>query len=802
MMTALKKKVKCWSFRVLVPSLFACLLSGYSFGQSAPAYDRVEVGALDPDAWNGIFFLARAFNQPTPFALRFGSWHKKFIDGEQIYEAVSEVGPHAPDASYCRMSWRHPPRTAPITLEWSRINPTTVVGRLTAEADYQLVLETYFPSYEATWGTQGFYSIDEAHRAMVGERYFDNVFGTAARLVVMIDRPLSASGIYPTLAKLRDNMNATGKLVSSITYAPNAGAGGMEFATDGTPVHFVATLGWERDGLMQQAQDLLAGGKIDAILKEKSDAYAARRPTVAGLFEGAPEAIGNSMLWTSTYAPANGMIFPSVSRRWAHEWGGWAIGGWDTFFNALLTSLEDPMVTASGIKAILLAQTPDGLVPNVASGIGMTPDRSEPPVGAYGTWKVYQRTQDRALLEWAYPRLLKWHERWFNDRGDGQPWRDGNRDGLLEWGSDRGSTSSVGGRGYLQAAKFESGMDDSPLWDEAVYDPHTYTLNLDSVDLNSLYALDAECLSKIAAILGKDDDARKLSADYERMKQRVREKLWNEKDGIYEDRFWNGQFSKHLAPTNFYPLLAGIATPEQAKRMIEEHLLNPQEFWGTYVAPSIARNDPAFQGQFYVRGNIWPMLNYLLYEGISRYGFDQVALEFARKNYDLFMNEWKASQLSSEQYYAWGGTGGGHPQYTWGALLCLIALEQYIDVNPWEGLRFGALNPPASGEFRHVTWNGHAYDVTIGPQRTALTCDGKARFEANAGVVVRAYQVEPRRISFRIKGDRPSQIETREFDSGEFNLNLDGKPAGRVTMRQGRGEFAMPAGEHTVELRQ
>ena len=68
-------------------------------------------------------------------------------------------------------------------------------------------------------------------------------------------------------------------------------------------------------------------------------------------------------------------------------------------------------------------------------------------MGSYVVWKVYQRHQDRDLLEWAYPRLKKWHEWWFHDRGDGQPWRDGNRDGLLEWGSDRGSTPSIGGRG-------------------------------------------------------------------------------------------------------------------------------------------------------------------------------------------------------------------------------------------------------------------------------------------------------------------------------------------------------------------
>jgi hypothetical protein len=787
------------SFLKFALALVVLLLPGHSFGQSSPTYESVAIDSLDPDAWNGIVFLAKAFQQPSAFALRIGSWHWGFLDGEQIFDAVREVGPHAPDASYCRVSWRHPPRNTPVTLEWSRINQTTVVGRLTAEKDFQFVLETYFPPFGAGWGAPGRYSVDESHQAMIGERNFDNIFGTESRFVVMVDRPLTGSGAYPSLAQLRQNMEGSGKLVSAIMDNPHAGAAGLEFA-GGAVAHFVATLGWEKDALIRQGQELLAPGKIDAILKEKAESYATRRPAVKGLFEGAPEAIGNSMFWNTVYAPSNNLIFPSTSRHWAHAWGGWAVGEWDCFFDSLLTSLEDKAQTEAGIKAILLAQADSGLVPNVASGIGTSPDRSQPPVGSYLTWKIFQRTQDRALLAWAYPRLKRWHEWWFRDRGDGQPWRDGNRDGLLEWGSNRGSTATVGGGGFAQAAQWESGIDDNPMYDHVTFNPRTYTMELDDVGLNALYALDAECLAGIAAILGKDDDAKQFNADCARVKQTVREKLWNDQDGIFENRFWNGEFSKRLSPTNFYPLTAGIATPEQAKSMVEKHLLNTQEFWGTYVMPSIARNDPAFPGQFYVRGNIWGPLNYLVYQGLNRYGFDRVALEYAQKNYDLFMDDWRLNQHDNEQYNAWGGFGGGDPHYTWGALLCLVALEQYIDKNPWEGLRFGALSPASNGEFRGSTWEGHTYDVAVGPAKSALTRDGTLRFEASAGVVVRKYQSGPSQLTFTLKSEKPAHLKTWEFNSGELGLRVDGKPAGSVRIRGGVGEFDVPAGEHSVEL--
>ena len=444
-----------------------------------------------------------------------------------------------------------------------------------------------------------------------------------------------------------------------------------------------------------------------------------------------------------------------------------------------------------------------GLIPNGLAGGGGTPDRSQPPVGSYAVWKVLQRYPDRATLEFAYPRLKRWHEWWFKDRGDGQPWRDGNRDGLLEWGSNRGSRESSGGRGFRLQAGWESGMDDSPMYDGVHFSEQTHTMDLDDVGLNSLYALDAECLAQLATALGKTDDAKLFQADYEKMKQLVQEKLWNEADGIYENRSWNGEFSKRLSPTNFYPMLAGIATPEQAKRMVNEHLLNPKEFWGEYVVPTAPRNDPAFDDQYYWRGSIWGPTNYLLYHALDRYDFDPVALDFARKSYALFMDDWKTNQRNDELYHAWGGSGGGDTHYTWGTLLCLIPVEQFIDVNPWDGLRFGALDPPSNGSLHRVPLDGHTYDVTIAPNETTLVRDGKSVFHADAGVVVRNYLFSPNDLSFRISASRASTITLSEFKSAApmpfpLGVTIDGQVVRKLKFVSGFPVLSVPAGEHSI----
>ena len=73
----------------------------------------------------------------------------------------------------------------------------------------------------------------------------------------------------------------------------------------------------------------------------------------------------------------------------------------------------------------------------------------------------------------------------------------------------------------------EDRMDDSPMYDDVNYNPDTYTMELDDVWLNSLNALDSECLAKIATILGDQADSQRFTVNYERISGLVRQCLWN-----------------------------------------------------------------------------------------------------------------------------------------------------------------------------------------------------------------------------------------------------------------------------------
>ena len=211
------------------------------------------------------------------------------------------------------------------------------------------------------------------------------------------------------------------------------------------------------------------------------------------------------------------------------------------------------------------------------------------------------------------------------------------------------------------------------MYDDTTYDPKTHVLEFADVGLMSMYIADSDALAKIADALQKPNDARELRERSARYTQKL-ETLWSDEDGIFLNKdLHTGQPSKRLSPTNFYPLLAHAATPAQAQMMVEKHLLNPKEFWGEWVIPSIARDDPAFHDQNYWRGRIWGPMNYLVYLGLSNYDLPSARRELAQKSYSLFVKEWTEKGHVHENYNAILGTGDDVTSsdrfYHWGALL-------------------------------------------------------------------------------------------------------------------------------------
>ena len=159
------------------------------------------------------------------------------------------------------------------------------------------------------------------------------------------------------------------------------------------------------------------------------------------------------------------------------------------------------------------------------------------------------------------------------------------------------------------------------------------------------------------------------------------EGLWDEENGFYYNRRTDtGEFSRRVSPTNFYALFSKRVSPARQRRIADEHYYNGDEFYGEYMLPAIARNDPAYPEQNYWRGRVWAPLNFLVYLALLNTGLDDVRKDLAEKGRAVFMKEWTELHHVHENYNSITGEGcdarNSDKFYHWGALLPLVAIAE------------------------------------------------------------------------------------------------------------------------------
>ncbi|MGO7201373.1 trehalase family glycosidase, partial [Rhizobium ruizarguesonis] len=314
---------------------------------------------------------------------------------------------------------------------------------------------------------------------------------------------------------------------------------------------------------ISKAQACLAAGAPVAIADAQT-----------GVFEGALDAMRDVVAWNTIWDETNARSYTAVTRIW--NLGKFAVWFNDQIFAALLAGVFDADLARENMATAMAGATPQGNIACIVTSNDAWVDRTQLPFGALVVWQLYQRTGERSIIQASYEALVR-NRRWWQDN------RDPDGTGLLSCG-----TSDVGEglyKGTAFAARNETGMDNSATHDEAIYDPVTRTLSTFDLGVNCAAALDAEMLSKMAAVLGKHDDAREFAALAERQRTLISQTLWDESRGIFANRQRRGGFVRSLSPTSFYPLLCGAATPAQAARLLE-HLSDETTFGGDFVLPN------------------------------------------------------------------------------------------------------------------------------------------------------------------------------------------------------------------------
>ncbi len=749
----------------------------------------VYIGALEGKAWAGLVI---APDRESVFALRFRvKKQDQLADEEALFFLISEVGPHSPDGQYARIKMdlslpfnqgidtpiliKPSPKSETLILEWSRQDERTVVGRIRSPEGIDLHLIHYFP-----WHFKGSYTLlpdGQVSGESSALKNYHYLFWTSH----------SGNIISETQDIGREDLTLSFSMKKK------------------KRLYFVAGI-WDDPKVLKNHIYRYKNEKvIDAILKEEERRYRKKRVKIEDLYKGVPRAITNNIFWMTLYQPGYHRLYTPAGRRWIFPQPDgksehWTIFEWDSFFNALEVAIESPKHAKDIIKSVLETQYPNGNIPNWRGQFGGTSDRSQPPVGSYVILKLFQRIGDLELLEYSYPFLKRWHSFWKAEKINGQTRRDGNGDGLLEWGSDLDlipvtvpswEESATG----KQRAMWESGQDDLPNWDEASFDETTGTMTMNCLDLNSLYTLDAWCLAQIAKILDKGEEHTEYLGEYEEMKELINNILWDEREEFYFDRHWDGRFSQRKAASNFYPLLANIPDSKRALKMVKR-LLDPKEFWGDYVIPTISRDDPAFKDQQYWRGTIWPPTNYLVYQGLKAYGFDAVASEFVKKSADLFLRSWENFQLCPENFDSRTGEPGGRRYQSWGPLFALMALEEYLDFNPWEGFRFGMIKSEKKGKLSRISIQGRHYQVEVSSSEIKLKEEGKEILKTNGEAVFRHFLYSEKEIYFEIRSLKKRKIKIKFLAKGKYQLRVDDEI--KKVFNGKSIKLEVPEGEHSV----
>ena len=683
----------------------------------------MHVGALEARRWAGLVFAAGP-DDGIGLRLAFVDPGGQRRDWDDWYWMVARVGPHAPDGSYARVEFdlgvepspSSRPSASTMVLEWSR-REDAVALRATVKAPGRLEVIG-----DAPWGWEGRWVEVGAGRPGGGGGP-GGAGGQGGAGGPGHGREPGGGGGWR--ARLRSvEIAAAFSAGTRSRRAPDAGRGEVARVLDveeGATGRVAMVAVWGGDDLLARAARLVP--QVNGWINRARADWNGRRPRSSGAYPDLVGSIADNLMWTVLLQPETGRLYTPAGRRWIFPKPGveaprtdvagtgspsastgtlassakagipdpddWTVFGWDSFFNALELSAVSGELAWASLLAGTRSRYPNGNVPNWRSRRAGTPDRSQPPVGSFAALKLHLTHPDLDALAAAYPDLVAWSEWWVTEK-NGRPRREGLTPGLLSWGSD---TDLVPGPGQIppweegasghQRAAWESGQDDLPLWDEAEWDPEREVVAMSAVDLCSYRALDLESLSRIARILGDDPTADRLTIAYRHLVTTMNRHLWSEDAGLYLDELPTGH-STRVAASNFLPLIAGVPSRDQARRMIAT-LHDPSRFWGDWVIPTISRDDPAFADQQYWRGSIWPPMNYLILQGLRRYDFDDLAEDLAWKGARMFLADRRRTGFCRENFDSRTGKGCGQRFQSWGPLFALGALEQFAHTTHWRG---------------------------------------------------------------------------------------------------------------------
>lgn len=236
-------------------------------------------------------------------------------------------------------------------------------------------------------------------------------------------------------------------------------------------------------------------------------------------------------------------------------------------------------------------------------------------------------------------------------------------------------------------------------------DPSTYyrpAKSSASIYLNCLMYKELESVCYLGKLLGVD--VVKYEQEAQNLKKAVQELCFDEKDGMYYSadlnllpidpnnilhsgapRHWSTLIQRIGCWSGFMAMWAGIATPEQAERMVKENLLDEKAFWAPYGVRTLSKYEKMYSikktgNPSCWLGPIWGISNYMVFDGLVKYGFVNEAKELAEKTLKLFGEDIAKTGELHEYYDPESGEPVNNPGFqNWN--LFAIKMGQWLQEN-------------------------------------------------------------------------------------------------------------------------
>lgn len=407
-------------------------------------------------------------------------------------------------------------------------------------------------------------------------------------------------------------------------------------------------------------------GRMQRLMKEDLEPYIKANET---LFSRVPEPAFSDpderMLYYTSFAMMRQVMLPPEGKCGFNyyvfsrepQWG-WGHGGqvFHESLSMLAYALLDGESAMNSQRVYRERQWKDGYI-NYRTGSWLDeqiPEHGQlttsAPWYAYQNWEVYRITKDKKFLEEMYRSSRAFYEYYVSNR-------DSDRDGLCEWGGE---------------AVLESVRDGKvAVWDEV-----GYPSNFEALDLNAMLVKEERSLALMARELGKNGEAEEWTKKADTRARMTNETMWDEATGFYYNVDKKTHAFTHTKENDlkrqeiigFLPLWAGLATKEQAARLVAK-LTDPNKFWRRYGVPSLAADDSYYNDKGYWNGPVWVEWDYLIMQGLLDYGYKKEAGELVKRVAQNMILQLKKDHNLWEFYSPDEQWAGYHRTYIWAGMI-------------------------------------------------------------------------------------------------------------------------------------